>query len=236
MNGQGVVLDAVYSCFMVKLHGIHGIHGIHGPESHHGNSMHSGNHQNPMHWWWLMSIPQDQPRTTRCWGRASENMVTESWRSRKDQGQQSEASKCWYTKRTCIMHISVVSQDLIRREGSKREQEEWGIARCDQIFNCQETKQPPIFQITPAFLFCSLMYFVKHCLALSWICRDSWPWHFWSLPLSSVQLIHKESWPFWHFILPELFSIGMLRPAGRRKWQTCDLHPWNIIARTIPSH
>ena len=68
-----------------------------------------------------------------------------SWRSREDQGQQSERPKSWYTIRTCIMHMIVVSQNLTQREvGIKTEQEGWGIARRDQIFKCQ-SRQPPFF-------------------------------------------------------------------------------------------
>ena len=80
------------------------------------------------------------------------------WRSREDQDQQSERPKRWYTIRTCIMHIIVVSQDLTQREvGIETEQEGWGIARRNQIFKCQ-SRQPPFF----GGLF-------KH--------SNLWPWH-----------------------------------------------------------
>jgi hypothetical protein len=48
------------------------------------------------------------------------------------------------------MHVFVVSQDLIQREvGNKTEQEGWGIARRDQIFKCQGTRQPPFKKQSP---------------------------------------------------------------------------------------
>ena len=60
---------------------------------------------------------------------------------------------------------------------------------------------------------------------------DWWP------SKSVIRLLTMALLEFTTFFGPiDSQRVGMLRPAGRRKWQTCDLRPWTIRARTTPSH
>ena len=63
-----------------------------------------------------------------------------SWRSREDQGQQSERPKSWYTIRTFIMHIIVVLQDLIQREVENKTEL---LTMTNIIFNHLELEAKP---------------------------------------------------------------------------------------------
>ena len=113
------------------------------------------------------------------------------------------------------MHLILMSPDFIQREvGNKTEQEGWGIARRDQTFQCQDTRQPSFFcfdKIAPSIpplqshTICETLARIIFCH----ICKDGGFKGFWICVLmtflglakckkkSALTKLQLDFWP-WH--------------------------------------